>query len=141
MKRYLIPVLICITFSLAAKNCAAQTFRNHDIFTFWKDNVNLVPKILKSNGFKLVYEGARKSGGMLALYGNKTAQEYLFIYDTGVQGAPPQSISYYVPTKEKYQTLINAAKKTLLPGGKVIPNGRTTYEDGKKYYQVTYICN
>jgi hypothetical protein len=141
MKKYLIPILICITFSLAAKNCAAQTFQNQDIFAFWKDSGKLVLQILKKNDFKLVYKGGRKSGGMIALYQNKTAQEYLFIYDTGAQGAPPQSISYYVPAKEKYQRLINLAKKSLLSGEKVIPNGRTTYEDGKKYYQVTYICN
>ncbi|MET4137737.1 hypothetical protein [Pedobacter sp. UYP1] len=136
MKRYLL--LIALSFSLLTTHSVAQTFQDTGVFSFWKDAAVSHPQILTKNGFKKVYGGPKKAGGFLYLYHNKTAQEYLFIHYTPAMAA--ETISYLVPTKIKYQKLVNFDQKTFLRGEKIIPSGTTRYEDGKKYYQVTYIC-
>lgn len=136
MKRYLL--LIALSFLLLTTHSVAQTFQDTDVFSFWKDAAVSHPQILKKNGFKKVYGGPKKAGGFLFLYHNKTAQEYLFIHYTPAMAT--QTISYLVPTKSKYQKLINFDQKAFLRGEKIISSGTTRYEDGKKYYQVTYIC-
>lgn len=136
MKRYLL--LIVLPFLLLTTNSVAQTFQHEGIFSFWKDAAVSHPQILKKNGFKKVYGGPKKAGGFLYLYHNKTAQEYLFIYYTPAMIT--ESISYLIPTKAKYQKLTGVDQKTFLHGEKITPSGTTRYEDGKKYYQVAYIC-
>lgn len=135
MKKYLILIALPLFFSTY---CAAQTFQGSSMFSFWKDAAVSHPQILKKNGFKEVYGGPRKAGGFLYLYHHKIAQEYLFIYYTPAMAT--ETISYLVPTKTKYQKLTGVDQKTFLRGEKIISSGTTRYEDGKKYYQVTYLC-
>lgn len=136
MKRYLL--LIAFPFLLLTTRGVAQTFQHTEIFLFWKDAAVSHPQILKKNGFKKVYGGPKKAGGFLYLYHHKIAQEYLFIHYSPEMAT--ETISYLVPTKIKYQKLIGVDQKTFLRGEKIISSGTTRYEDGKKYYQVTYIC-
>ncbi|WP_367867430.1 hypothetical protein [Pedobacter sp. WC2423] len=136
MKRYLI--LIALPFLLLSTCSVAQTFQHDSLFSFWKDAAVTHPQILKKNGFKKVYGGPKKAGGFLYLYHNKTAQEYLFIHYT--QEMATKTISYLVPAKAAYQKLTGVDQKTFLKGEKIISSGTTRYEDGKKYYQVTYLC-
>lgn len=92
--------------------------------------------MLKKKGFTEVYGGPKKQGGSIYLYHNKQAQEYLFIHYT--DSAKTSSITYYLPTKAKYSNF-QIDKKTLNVGEEMTPHGTTTYNDGKKYYQVSFM--
>ncbi|MCX2449775.1 hypothetical protein OQX61_00710 [Pedobacter sp. PLR] len=92
--------------------------------------------MLKKKGFTEVYGGPKKQGGFIYLYHNKKAQEYLFIHYT--DSSKTSSITYYLPTKAKYLNF-QIDKKTLNPGEEMSPHGTTTYNDGKKYYQVSFM--
>lgn len=114
----------------------AQTFRCPQIFDFWSDASGLHPEILKKKGFSVVYSGPKKLGGSLSLYHHKKAQEYLFIHYT--DSGKTSNITYYLPTKAKYLNL-QAEKKSLNIAEQVSPHGTTTYNDGKKYYQIGFM--
>ena len=114
----------------------AQTFCYPGIFDFWNGTGKLHPQMLKKKGFSEVYGGPKKQGGFIHLYHNKNVQEYLFIYYT--DSGKTSTITYYVPTKAKYLNL-QVDKKTLNVGEEITPHGTTTYNDGKKYYQISFI--
>ncbi|WP_084286938.1 hypothetical protein [Pedobacter nyackensis] len=114
----------------------AQTFRYPGIFDFWDGPGKLHPQMLKKKGFSEVYGGPKKQGGFIYLYHNKKAQEYLFINYT--DSGKMSTITYYLPTKAKYLNL-QVDKKTLNVGEEITPHGTTLYNDGKKYYQVSFM--
>ncbi|WP_316820217.1 hypothetical protein [Pedobacter gandavensis] len=116
----------------------AQTFNSPQIFDFWKGSGSLHPQMLKKKGFSEVYSGPKKQGGFLSLYHSKQAQEYLFIHYT--DSGKTSTITYYLPTKAKYLNL-QAEKKNLNATEELTAHGITTYNDGKKYYQISFKCS
>ncbi|MBB2148314.1 hypothetical protein [Pedobacter gandavensis] len=134
-KKYLPFLCLCIL-AFVPQEMMAQTFRYPQIFDFWSDSSSLHPQMLKKKGFSEVYSGPKKQGGFLSLYHNKQAQEYLFINYT--DSGKTTTITYYLPTKAKYLNL-QVEKKNLKAGEEIKPFGTTTYNDGKKYYQIGFM--
>ncbi|WP_316839492.1 hypothetical protein [Pedobacter gandavensis] len=131
-----IPYLALCLFAFLPQKIMAQTFKYPGIFTFWDSPGTAHTGILKKKGFSEVYGGPKKQGGSLYLYHNKNAQEYLFIHYT--DSGNTSSITYYLPTKLKYLNL-QVDQKTLNAGESIRPHGRTSYNDGKKYYQISFM--
>lgn len=130
-------LILCISlFTFSAQESKAQTFRYPQIFDFWAGSGKSHIELLKKKGFSEVYSGPKKQGGFIGLYHNKNAQEYLFINYT--DSGKTSSITYYLPSKSKYLNL-QVDKKTLNLGEEIIPHGTTTYNDGKKYYQISFM--
>ncbi len=130
--RHLLIIFPCLLFQMSIQ---AQTLRNKDVFDLWLVSPTDGQAALKQKGFKEVYGGPKKEGGYLYLYQHKSAQEYLFLnYDTAYQ---TNAASYYVPTKSAYLKL-QQDRSTLFPGEEITPEGRTRYEDGRKYYHLLF---
>lgn len=133
-KKYL-PFLVFCILAFVPQEMKAQTFQYPQVFDFWIAPGNLHAQMLKKKGFSEVYGGPKKQGGALHLYHHKTAKEYLFIHYT--DSGETSSITYYLPTKAKYLNL-QPGQKNLKNGEKISPHGTTTYNDGKKYYQISF---
>lgn len=113
--------------------CAAQQLQASSIFQIWDLPYEEQHQMLKAKKFTKVYGGPKKEGGFLYLFHCKVAKEYLFInYDEAYHTT---LINYYMASKAHYLKFITPSNTNSLDY-KILPQGLTLYEDGKKYYQV-----
>ena len=129
MKHTLLLLLFLVTGALKA-----QSLSSDDLYVLCSEKMTSWDSILIKKGFKEKYSRPKKEGGYIALYQNKTKNEYIFVYANNDEKTT--NANYYLPTKKAYLALCTD-KKNLPPGFDYNRLGKVEYE-GKIYYHLGF---